>query len=265
MKSSLVHWSAVLGLLGSSLLGPSMLRDTPAIALPEGEVVKRLEGVPVFAITNEKGAPILASVPNQKDGSQVATFFVSHQDAQAAVKKIQSSNNQVGKVARVVPVSLRQAYELARDSQKNKQEKVAFQFLPTQQQVNTAVSLLKQKGQEVKQFNGVPLFYATGGSGKDKGLLTVSQNNKQMIPFFFNQQDLKAMLEQLKKQDKKLSATQIEVTTLGQVVDSMLKNNDAAVSQVMLVPSKESVDFVQSQQRAATNNQGAGAPGNKKQ
>jgi nickel transport protein len=240
-----------------------MLGNTPAIAIPEGEVVKRLEGVPVFAITNEKGAPILASVPNQKDGSQIATFFVSHQDAQAAVDKIKKSNSNVGKSARVVPVSLRQAYELARDTKKNKQEKIAFQFLPTQQQVNSAVSLLKQKGKEVKQFNGVPLFYASGGSGKDKGLLTVSQNNKQMIPFFFNQQDLKAMLDQLKKENSKLSATQVEVTTLGQVVDSMLKNNDAALNQVMLVPSKESVDFVQSQQRSAANNKNTGAPNNK--
>lgn len=264
MKSSLIHWSAILGLLGSSLLGPSMLRNTPAIALPEGEVVKRLETVPVFAITNEKGSPILASVPDKKDGSQIATFFVSHQDAQTAVSRIKSANPEVGKSARVVPVSLRQAYELTRDSQKNKQEKIAFQFLPTQQQVNTAVSLLKQKGQEVKQFNGVPLFYASGGSGKDKGLLTVTQNNKQMIPFFFNQQDLKAMLEQLKKQNTKLSATQIEVTTLGQVVDSMLKNNDAALNQVMLVPAKDSVDYVQSQQRSAANKGGA-APSNNKQ
>lgn len=265
MKSSLIHWSAVLGLLGSSLLGPSMLRNTPAIALPEKDVLERIQAVPVFAITDTKGAPILASVPDQKDNTKIATFFVSHQDAQTAVNKIKSTNPKVGNIAKVTPVSLRQAYELARDTKKNKQEKIAFQFLPTQQQVDTAVSLLKQKGKKVEQFNGVPLFYAIGGSGKDKGLLTVSQNNKQMIPFFFNQQDLKAMLDQLKKQDSKLNVTQIEVTTLGQVVDSMLKNNDAALNQVMLVPAKESVDFVQSQQRAATNNQPTGAPTNNKQ
>ena len=74
----LVRWGAILGLVGSSLLGPSLATHMSAIALPESEVLKRMETVPLFAVTNQEGLPILASVPNPQDKTkkvQIATFF----------------------------------------------------------------------------------------------------------------------------------------------------------------------------------------------
>lgn len=94
----LVRWSVVIGLLGSSLLGPSLLGSMSAIALPEAEVLKRLQSIPVFTVANEQGSPILASDPQQKNGPQIATFFVSQKEAQGFLNQIKAKNAAVGKL-----------------------------------------------------------------------------------------------------------------------------------------------------------------------
>ncbi len=249
---SLFRWGTVLGLVGSTLIAPSIAGKTAAIAMPESEVLKRMEGVPFFTVTNTQGLPILASLPSQKDKSktiQVATFFESQKDAQSLVTKLKSSNPKIGNAAKVVPVSLRQAYELARKNKDNK-DNVAFQFLPEQQELSSALAILKQNGQKVEQFNGIPLFYAS--ESKSKGLLTIESNKSKMIPFYFDKQDLQGMLSQLKEQNPKLAAsTKIEVTSLAQIVDSMIKQNGEGIQQITLVPSKENLDYVIKQQSQA--------------
>jgi nickel transport protein len=213
-----------------------------------------METVPLFAVTNQEGLPILASVPNPQDKTkkvQIATFFVSQQDAQTLVTNLKTNKPDVGKVAKVAPVSLRQAYELVRKNQTNK-ENLVFQFLPAQQQVDSALAVLKQNGQQVKEFNGIPLFYAIGG--QDKGLLTIEQGKNKIIPFYFSQKDLQGMLDQLKQQKSPLSSTaKIQVTTLDQVVNSLLKENGAAISEITFVPSREAINYVMQQQQSAPN------------
>lgn len=247
---SLRRSGAVLSLLGSLLLGPALSPFVPsAYALPEAEVLKRMEGVPLFTVTNQEGLPILATVPNPQDKAknvQVATFFVSQQDANNLLTNLKSSKPDLGKIAKVVPVSLRQAYEVVKKNKDN-QDNLVFQFLPGQQQIDSAMNVLKQNGQQVKEFRGIPLFYAVGG--KDKGLLTIEQGQEKLIPFYFNQQDLQGMMDQLKKQDPNLSSTaKMQVTTLDQVVDSLLKESGPGINEITLVPSREALDYVIKQQ-----------------
>jgi len=245
----LLRWSVIASLLGSSLLGPSLLRITRAIALPESEVIKRLETVPVFTVTNEKGSPVLISDPKQKAGPQVATFFVSQKEAQGLLNQIKTKNAALGKTARVVPTSLGKAFELARQNRDKKD--VAFQFVPTQQQISAAEALLRKKDPKFKQFNDVPLFYAV--DTKTNGLLSITskQDNSKIIPLYFNQQDLQGLVDQLQKQKPQLAATtQIQVTSLSRVIASMLQENTPEINQVTLVPSPEARAFLSSLQQS---------------
>lgn len=249
---SLIRLGLTLSLLGGTVLGQTLIQPAPAVALSEADALKRLEAVPVFAVTNKEGIPILASIPNPKDKAkqvQIATFFMSQQDAQSLVTVLKKQKPDVGNTAKVVALSMRQAYDL-KTKNKDKAESLVFEFLPPKQQLDDAVAVLKQNGQDVKQFNDIPLFYSTGG--KDKGLLTIEQGANKVIPFYFNKKDLQGMLEQLKQKDPKLSSTvKIEVTSLSKVLDSLLKENGSGIQQITLVPDRAALQFALEQQKAA--------------
>jgi nickel transport protein len=246
---SLVRWGLALSLFGGGMIAAPVLQPPAAIAMTEAEALKRLESVPVFAITNQQGIPILASVPNPKDKSkqiQVATFFLSQQDALSLVSNLKSQKPDVGKDAKVVPLSLRQAYEI-KTKNKDKAATLAFDFIPQKAQVDAALAILKQDGKEVKQFNDVPLFFAVGGA--EKGILTLEQGKEKIIPFYFNKQDLQGMLDEAKKRNAQLaSSTKIQVTSLSQVMDSLLKDKSQTANQITLVPDRGALQYAIQQQ-----------------
>jgi hypothetical protein len=250
VMKGLIRWGLVFSLAGGGFVGTSLLQQPLAIAIPEAEAVKRLETIPTFAVTDGKGSPVLAAVPNPKDKSkkiQVATFFMSQTDAQKLVDNLKANKPELGKAAKVTLLSLRDAYEITKKN-KDKQEELVFQFIPTQEQVDYAKAILKENGQEVKQFNGVPMFFAVGG--KEKGLLTIEQGKNKVIPFYFRKQDLQGMIDELKKQKSELSATtKIQVTSLDRLVSSLLKAEADTAGQIMLVPDRSALDYALQEQK----------------
>lgn len=248
---SIVRLGLTLSLLGGPVLGSSLVQPA-ALALPEAEALKRLDPIPVFTLTNAEGVPILASVPNPKDKAkqvQIATFFLSQQDAQSLLTALKTQKPDVGKSAKVLALSMRQAYDL-KVKNKAKEDSLIFEFLPPKQQIDAALAVLKQNGQNVKEFNDIPLFFATGGT--DKGLLTLEQGQEKVIPFYFSKQDLQGMLDQLKQRDPKLSSTtKVEVTTLSKIIDSLMKENGAGIQQITLVPDRAALQFALQQQNSA--------------
>jgi len=77
--------------------------------------------------------------------------------------------------------------------------------------------------------------------------LTVKQADKQVIPFFFNKEELQSMLDRFKKQQPDLASTvEIQVVNLEGVIETMQSRNDTQLNQIMLVPPKASIDFVRS-------------------
>ena len=250
---SIVRLGLTLSLLGGTVLGSSLVQPAAVLAMPEVDALKRLDPIPVFTITNPQGIPILASVPNTKDKTkkvQIATFFLSHQDAQALLTTLKAQNSDVAKDAKILALSMHQAYDI-KTKNKAKADTLIFEFLPPKQQIDAALAVLKQNGQNVKEFNDIPLFFATGGT--DKGLLTIEQGSNKAIPFYFNQSDLQSMLDQLKTRDPKLSSTtKMQVTTLSKIVDSLIKESGAGIQQITLVPDRAALQYALQQQNGPT-------------
>lgn len=269
---SMVRWSATLGLAGSAIMGSSLLGSMQALALPQEQIVQKLGPVPVFTITDNKGAPLVASIPNgqnqqgqnqQQKQASVAGVFISQKDAQAFVERLKTQNPELGKNVRVVPVSLGEVYKLDQSNQ-NKPNSLDFAYVPAQQQVNAALALVQQSNQKVKQFNGTPLFVAR--AGKEKGYVTIKQANQQVIPFFFNKEELQSMLDRFKQQQPSLASTvEIQVVNLEGVLQTLKTRNDNDLKQIMLVPPQESIQFVRSLQPASTQNQRPASPSNQPQ
>ncbi len=239
---------AKLGIVSSAVVGSAIIGTLSAIAMPQEQIVQKLGPIPVFTITDAKGAPLVASnSENQKQGG-VAGVFINQKDAEAFVNQLKTKNPELAKSVRVVPVSLGEVYKLDQASG-NKPNSLDFAYVPAKQQVDAAMAILKQSGQDEKKFQGTPLFVAK--AGKEQGYLTVKQADKQVIPFFFNKEELQTMLERFKKQQPDLASTvQIQVVNLEGVIQTMQSRNDNQLDQIMLVPPKESIDFVRSLQPA---------------
>jgi hypothetical protein len=247
---SLLRWSATLGLMGSVILGPLLPGINRALALPAEEVMKKLESVLVFTITNAEGTPLIASVTNNDREASIASFFLSEQDAEQFVQKIEQQNPDLAGNTQVVPVSLAKVYELEQ-ANANNPDRIEFAFVPVQEQVQFAAEELQREGQTIPEsngmplFNGVPLFYAT--IGPQQGYLTIEHNGNQMIPIFFNREQLESMLNRLREQQPDLAPTiDVRVSNLDKVIEELENNDDPAVTKIVLVPPMETLQYLQS-------------------
>lgn len=242
---SLVRWSATLGLVGTALLGSFGTENLKALALPEQQIMEKLQPVPVFTVTDPQGAPLVATIANGQNKPQaVAGVFISQRDAQAFVQRLQKEKPDVAKNVQVVPVSLAQIYKLKQENQ-SKPDGLNFAFIPVQQQVQAAQAILGQSGQQGQSFQGTPLFVARGG--KENGYLTVQENGKSIIPFFFDKEQLQAMVDRFKQQKPDLASTvKVEAVPLEGVIYTLQTKNDQDLNNIVIVPSKEALDFLRS-------------------
>ena len=250
---SLIRWSATLGLVSGVFLSSVFAGAARVLALPAAQVKERLRAGPVFTLANEQGAPLVAT-PNEGDSRQpVAGVFINHQDAETFLNNLKNSNPQAAQGVRVVPVSLADVYQLAQqqgESQQGQQaaDQLRFAFIPAQQQVDAAMTLLRQNGQTVERFQGVPLFVARSG-GQNAGYLTIRQGEKQVIPVFFDKAELQGVIDRLRQQQPDLASNvSVQVVNLEGLIQTLQSSDNPELNQLLLVPQRSSVDFVRSLQ-----------------
>ncbi|MFB2920468.1 Tic22 family protein [Aerosakkonema funiforme] len=262
---SIVRWGATLGLIGSTLLSTLFVGNLRALALTQEEIVQKLRPIPVFIVANpQSGELLVGRVNNQQGGNaanaqnnvSVARIFVSQQDAEAFLSKLRTERPELGRNMQVIPRSLGELYQRAQEN-KNQSERLVFDVVPVQQQVDSALALLRQSGQQDKNFDGVPLFIARGGP--DKGYITMQvpeMGEQQIIPVFFSKEDAQNMLNQFKQQNpQQASNADIQVVNLEGVIQTLLSKNDPWLNQLMLVPPPEARQFLRSLQQSSPQNQ----------
>lgn len=251
MISYIIRRSTTLGIVGASLLSLGLL-NPKALALPTEAVVEKLNPVPVFTVADDQGAPLVAA--GEEDQGKVAGVFISQKDANDFVSRLESQNPDLAKKVRVVPVSLGEVYKLANENPDNKD--LNFAYVPNETAVSDAKTV-----EGTTYEGGVPLFVAKGG--EDNGYLTIEKDSQQVIPFFFEKSQLENMVAKFKDQKPDLaSSVNIEVVPLEGVIQTLQSSEDQTLAKIVLVPSTESLKFLQnsaaSQQAPA--NQQAPAP-----
>lgn len=242
MLKPLLKLATVTSLVGAIALSP--LTTKQAEALTETQALERLNGIPVFTITDDKGLPLLGALPKQASNpngdQQLLLFFLNPNDAQTTINQIKTSSPEVGNKAKIVIRSMNDAYQLIKT---NKEKKIAFQIVPDKGSVETARTILSSQGKPADQLPSIPVFFATSGKDQKEGILTLSQDNKPFVPFFFDQNDLKEML----KRGDVASIAKIQVTSLVQVLDSMITdaaNPNPDAEKFTFVPSRIAFEFV---------------------
>jgi Tic22-like family len=229
-----------LGLVGSTILAA-----TPLQALPDAQIIQKLQGVPVFALTDSDGLLMTATSTTSKTPKGGA--FMTQVDAKNFLQKLQRENPTLAKALQVKTVALSEIFK-AQISTDPKQ-KVEMFFVPNQAQVSTALALAKQTNPKLQRFDGVPLFVATASTkGRQKGYLTSqTPDKKTIISFFFDRDQLQPVIDQFKKEHPQQANTvQVQVTTLESLLEIMRSKNDAIYSQFVINPSQEGLDVIKS-------------------
>ncbi len=233
---SLARWSATLGLAGSALLGTVLGAELPVWALTEQEIQERLQSIPVFTLTDAQGSPLVAT----EGDDSVAGAFISLEDAEAFLNNLQQRNPDIGGQVRVVPVALSDIYQFNNDSAEQNED-VTFAYVPMDEQVQRAQSILQEDNPSanVENFRGVPLFIPR--SAEQEGYLTIEVEGERFVPFFFEEEHLKQQVGDM--------PVDIEVVTLEGVIQAFEADDSEAdefLKQILLVPSRESLQFLQS-------------------
>jgi Tic22 family protein import component len=233
---SLLRLGATIGLIGTTAIGTWVGTTLQALALPTEEVVKILQGVPVFTIVDAQGAPLVAV---GEDKEKVTGVFISQQEANSFLQELKKQKPDVGSQVTVQPVSLGEVVKIAESSAKQP-EPLGFAYVPIPKEVQAA-----QKMANTEYKGGVPLFVARGG--EDKGYLTIQQNDQQIIPFFLEASQINEMVERFKKEQPSMANTiVIDVIAMENVLSTLASSDDAMLKQIRIVPTQEAIQFIRS-------------------
>lgn len=248
MKSFL-RWSATLTLVGSVLLGSFVGGGMRALALPDEQVMERLDNVPVFTLVDGEGSLVVATLSQESDALPVAAVFISHQNAENFLRNMQTTNPETAEGVRIAPVSLAQVYEIALAG-RSEENPLQVAFIPVPGEVEAALSILREEGQNIEEFPGVPLFVAKSGEGENESTLTIIRGEQEVIPMYFSEADIQATIATLRESQPELADTvRIEVVSLGRLIENLRSSDNPELNQIYLVPSRESVEFVRSLQQ----------------
>lgn len=246
---ALVRWGATLGVIGSTLLGTVYLGSFPALALSEQQIKDKLDGVPVYLVTNEKGLPLSRPLPEQngqKPGGSITGAYMSRQEAQAFINELRNTQGkdpkmqEIVKSLQVTAVPLGVIYQQLQQTKKDP-NRLLFAFKPVDQEIKGAMDLLRQSGQQVNQFKSVPMFAVRFAPDQGYVSIKVGTGNDQVVPLFFSKQDAQGLLGQVKPKHPKAD---IQVLDVDGVIETLQAKNDPWLNQVVLVPSPESREYI---------------------
>ncbi|MBE9202420.1 hypothetical protein IQ218_01700 [Synechocystis salina LEGE 06099] len=232
---SLLRIGATLGLIGTTAVGTWLGTTFQALALPTEEVVKILQGVPVFTIVDAQGAPLVAV---GDDNEKVTGVFISQQEANGFLQELKNKTRRRSQVS-VQPVSLGEVVKIAQTNA-NQPEPLGFAYVPIPAQVQAAQQMPNSEYQ-----GGVPLFVARGG--EDQGYLTIQQENEQIIPFFLEASQIQQMVERFKQEQPAMAnSIVIDVIAMENVISTLQSSNDEMLKQIRIVPTQEAIQFIRS-------------------
>jgi Tic22-like family len=227
-------------------LGSTLLAATPIQALPESQIVDKLQGIPVFALTDSDNFLLTASLSNETGKPAKGGAFFSQSDAKTFLQKLQKENPNLAKQVTIRPISLSEVYKAQMNLDPAK--RVDILYVPNQNQVKAALNIAQKSEPSLKQFSGVPLFVAKN-SKKGTYLTITSKDSKSVVPLFFDRDQLQPLIDRAKQQQPN-STIEVQVLTLETVLDGMRSKNDPLYESLVFGPSREGLEVLRS--RATT-------------
>lgn len=248
------RWQMAAGAIASVVMGALAIAPLPAIALEREEVVRRLGAVPVFTVIRDNGQPLVLFPQAQETGQEnpgnglIFNFF-DPDDVKSFVEQLKERNPEAMASTTILVSSLGEMYEWP-ERNRDRERTPQLIYTAIEESVTAAMDLLRQEGEAPEEFPGIPLFVATGSSDDD--YLTLEQDGQKVVPFFFSRTDIDRMIEVYRTQQPEAAGqAQVKVTSLDRVVGILEEGQptDEFVNRIRLIPSEESIRFIQSIQQ----------------
>ncbi|MCT0225160.1 Tic22 family protein [Synechococcus sp. CS-1328] len=222
--------------------GLALTAPIPAQAIPEAQAVKKLAVVPVFILTNEKGAPL--PIPREK--TLILPMYLERAKADQALADFSKANPSIK--ARVVALPMNVANEKITALSKEVKDgrTLIAPVIPADVDRQQAVQILKQQGMAEKEINeglSIPVFFT-------KPFLTVKTPEGPRGVFFLSYADLQKALTGVPDKAK----LQIQAADMTAVMREIIKAKDDSY---VFFPTREYFRLVEEQKRNAA------APGSK--
>lgn len=237
---SLLRWTAKIGLVSSAILSTWLSTSLPAWAIPRADLLKMLETVPVFVLTDPDGAPV---VQNLRDDRGLVNVFLSPLTAEELLTELRSQRPEVGAQVQVSLISLEQTYLF---SEANNDRGLFLSYIPTETQQEYAQRVWRRQRQanQPEQFPGTPLFVAR--VGPQQSYLSVQrEGNETVVPFFFDPLRLEEVVQEFLRVNPAAEGTvSVEVVPLEGVIRTLETQNDPDLNRIELVPLREALDYI---------------------
>ncbi|GAB4228701.1 MAG: hypothetical protein Kow00121_57660 [Elainellaceae cyanobacterium] len=241
---ALIRWSTTLAIAGSILLGSALVSTPRALALTDEQVMQRLQSVPVFTLTRDEESLLLLSPDTEasENAAPTMTIFLSHENAENFLRYLKENDPENTEQASILLLSLADVYQIAQESS-TEGERLSLAFVPMEDQVQAARTIIQQNGENAEEFQGVPVFYPV--SAEDGSLLTRLQGEQEVIPMFLEQEQLQSWLGQIEQNQPELvNNIKVEVGSLENLIRNLQASDQAELNQIYIVPPQETVDFI---------------------
>ncbi|GLT49521.1 hypothetical protein SLA2020_230730 [Shorea laevis] len=193
-------------------------------ALSTEVIEERLEGIPVYALSNSDEEFVLLSGTSNKKSLGLLCF--NKEDAETLLEQMKSMDPGMRSgCSKVVPVALNKVVQLKVDG-------VAFRLIPESTQVKNALTVRENTGFPDDVFHGVPVFQSQN--------LILRSGNKSYRPVFFRKEDLEKSLEKASRQQHQLNLAfrkgDIQVAVFEEIVNGMKDSATSKWDDVVFVP-----------------------------
>ncbi len=210
-------------------------------ALPEAEVLEKLNTVDVYSIINNKGNLLISKGTNNSDNTNI---FISQTDAEKFLSKLKSQNYQLAAKLNVISISLKKVYRLPQLF-KSQGKELNFIYIPKDNAVEAAEIIDKVNNR--KNYNNldlefeqgqVPLFLVRYIDSNE--YLTINQGSSDIVPIFFD--PIKAIEKIIlfeKQNPKSIGILRIQPTTLEKTIELLEKKESLVIKSIKLFPHQD--------------------------
>jgi hypothetical protein len=190
---SRLRWGASLA--AAAAIVSALVGGSAARAIPEADAIKKLEVIPVFLLTDDKGTPL--PIPREKN--LILPLYLESAKANDQLAALRKSNPAMKATVVAVPLNVMNAKVAELNKQlKDKTKPLVAPIIVNDQDRQQAVTLLKAQGLTEKQINeglSVPVFFT-------KPFMSIKTPQGQRGVFFLSYQELQNSLSKLPPADR---------------------------------------------------------------
>ena len=247
-RASLLHafgrqitrgWVSTLtaaGIVGAGLLSTGLLSAQPALAIPEADAIKKLDVIPVFVLTDDKGVPL--PIPREKN--LVLPLYLESAKANQQLAELRKGNPGLKVQVVAVPLNVMNTKVAELNKQlKDKTKPLVAPVIGNENDRQQAVALLKAQGLTEQQINeglSIPVFFT-------KPFLSIKTPDGPRGVFYLSYQELQNSLAKLPAADREKLKPQ--VADLTAVLREIIK---APQDNYVIFPTPEYFRLVQENQ-----------------